>query len=354
LSQRQLAALAAIVVVLALPASAGAATKVVSMGAPPSSQKKFGLSIANQFFPTGIRIHAGDSIRFVPAGFHNVNLPKKGGGPNALFVPTGQPIVGANDPAGAPYWFNGLPQLGFNPALGANGFGKKFVYTGAKALNSGLPLQDKPKPMTVKFTKTGAYTYYCDVHPGMKAKVTVVSGHKSVPSAKADAKRVSDQIARDLKIGKALTKVKAPPGVVDLGVADKRGVEYFAMVPSKATVPVGTTLTFRMTTGSFEAHTATFGPGNIDDPKSFIGALAGSIEGAPVPDQAALYPSDRPPAPAAFGPALHGNGFWNSGALDAVKASAPPPANAVTFTTPGTYTYYCLIHPFMKGTVVVQ
>jgi plastocyanin len=347
-------AIIAAAAVLAIPASASAATKVVSMGAPASSQKKFGLSIANEFFPTGLRIHAGDSVRFVPLGFHNVNLPKKGGGLNELFVPTGQAIAGANDPAGTPYWFNGLPQLGFNPALGVSGFGKKFTYTGAKAVNSGLPVQDKPKPMTVKFTKTGSYTYYCDVHPGMKAKVTVVSRRKSVPSAKADAQRVKDQVARDLKIAKSLTKVKPPAGTVDLGVAGKHGVEYFAMVPGKTTVPAGTTLTFRMTTGSFEVHTATFGPGNIDDPKTFIGAIAASLDGAPVPDQAALYPSDKPPTPVSFGPTTHGNGFWNSGALDAIKASTPPPASAVTFATPGTYTYYCLIHPFMKGTVVVQ
>jgi plastocyanin len=346
-------AILAAAAVLAIPASASAATKVVSMGAPVSSQKKFGLSIANEFFPTGIRIHAGDSVRFVPAGFHNVNLPKKGSGPNQLFVPTGQTITNTLDPSGVPYWFNGQQQLGFNPVLGANGFGKKFTYTGAKAVNSGLPLQDKPKPMTVKFTKTGAYTYYCDVHPGMKAKVTVVSRRKSVPSAKADAQRVKDQVARDLKIGKALTKVKPPAGTVDLGVAGKHGVEYFAMVPGKTTVPAGTTLTFRMTTGSFEVHTATFGPGNIEDPKTFIGAIAASLE-APVPDQAALYPTDLPPAPVAYGPTTHGNGYWNSGALDAIKASKPPLASAVTFNTPGTYTYYCLIHPFMKGTVVVQ
>jgi plastocyanin len=27
--------------------------------------------------------------------------------------------------------------------------------------------------------------------------------------------------------------------------------------------------------------------------------------------------------------------------------------NAVTFTTAGTYEFYCLIHPFMHGTVIV-
>jgi plastocyanin len=33
---------------------------------------------------------------------------------------------------------------------------------------------------------------------------------------------------------------------------------------------------------------------------------------------------------------------------------ALPSSNSVTFSTAGTYTFYCLIHPFMKGTVTVQ
>jgi plastocyanin len=36
------------------------------------------------------------------------------------------------------------------------------------------------------------------------------------------------------------------------------------------------------------------------------------------------------------------------------NASPLPSSNTVTFGAPGTYTYYCMIHPFMKGTVVVQ
>jgi plastocyanin len=343
------------VVVFAIPASASAATKLVSMGVPITSQKAFGKygADANEFFPSGTTVHVGDSVRFAPAGFHNVDLPKKGGGANELFVPTGQKVAGAVDAASAPFWFNGLDQLGFNPVLGPSGFGKKFTYTGSKAVNSGLPLADKPKPMTVKFSKAGSFTYFCDIHPGMKGTVRVVSKSKNIPSAKAHAKKVKAQVARDVAVAKTLSKKTAPAGTIDVGEAGKHGVEIFAMIPASRTVPAGTTLTFRMTAGSREVHTATFGPGNIDDPATFIGKLAASIR-APVPDPAALYPSDPPPAAAAFGPTTHGNGFWNSGILDALGATPPPVANAVTFTTPGTYTYYCLVHPFMKAQVVVQ
>jgi plastocyanin len=356
LSYRQMAtAVVAVLVVFAVPAGASAATRVVSMGPPVADQKAFGKYGAepNEFFPTGTTIHVGDSVRFVPLGFHVVNLPKKGGGANELFIPTGQKVAGAVDAAGAPFWFNGLDQLGFNPVLGVNGFGKKFTYTGKKAVNTGLPFAAKPKPMTVKFAKTGSFTYFCDVHPGMKGSVKVASKSKSVPSARAHNNKAKAQIARDLAVAKTLSKKTAPAGTVDLGEAGKYGVEIFAMVPASTTVPVGSALTFRMTPGSREVHTATFGPGNIEDANSFIGKLAASIR-APVPDPASLYPSDPPPAAAAFGPTTHGNGFGNSGALDVFSATPSPAASAVRFTTAGTYTYYCLIHPFMKGTVVVQ
>ena len=76
----------------------------------------------------------------------------------------------------------------------ASGFGKKFAYTGAKGVQSGLPLANKPKPVTVKFAKSGSFTYYCDIHPGMKATIRVKARSKSIPSAKAHAKLVSGKL----------------------------------------------------------------------------------------------------------------------------------------------------------------
>jgi plastocyanin len=358
LSHRTKAAFAAAVAVLAVPASASAATKVVNMGTPPSAGKSFekALSDVNAFFPSSTTIHVGDSVRFLPVGFHNLDLPKKGGKPTALITPqAGQTVTGTNDAAGAPYWFNGQPVLGFNlPALAPTGFGKTFTYTGAKGVQSGLPLVEKPKPLTVKFTKAGSFTYYCDVHPGMKASVKVLAKSKSVPSAKADAKRVKDQVSKALALAKTLAKTTAPAGTVDVGVAGKGGVEYFGMVPATSTVPVGTTLTFRMSPGTYEDHTATFGPGDPEkEPASFMGMLAKTFEGA-VPAPTGLYPSDPVGTVGTLNTTSHGNGFWNSGVMDAGSATPLPASNKVTFTGAGTYTFYCLIHPFMKGSVVVQ
>jgi plastocyanin len=345
---------------VALPVSATAATKTVSIGVPKKAQKQFAdqySADANDFFPRGVTIHVGDSVRFVPGGalfsFHTVDFPPRGKRALTLIVPTASK-ANETDAAGDPFWFNGQPAVGFHPALLRNGWGKRYRYTGRRRIESGVPIFNNVKPLTATFTKAGRYTYHCDVHPGMRGTVRVVSRRHAVPSARQDARTVDRQIARQLPIAKRIGSGQPPANVVQVGSARVDGVEYFGFLPRTLTVPAGTTVTFTMVKGSGEIHTATTAPGDPQkDPNSYISKLARSVE-QPVFDQAAVYPSDPPPAPAAFSPTSHGNGFWNSGALDAFDSSPPPLANAVTFTTPGTYEFYCVIHPFMHGTVVVS
>jgi plastocyanin len=347
------AAVASAAVAFVVPAAAQAKTKSMLAGPPAAAAKAMGqTTLANAYFPSKLKVNVGDSVRFVPAGFHTVNLPKKGDGPLAVIVPTGQKVAGSADAAGAAFWFNGQDGLSLNPAFAAvSAFGKKFSYNGSKQVESGLPAGAKPKPMTVKFTKAGTYKVYCDLHPGMAAGVTVAKKGVKVPTAKQDAAAVKKQAGAAVKAAKGLENTNPGANTVDLGVAAKGGVEYFGMVPSKLTVAAGTTVKFQMTKGSYEAHTATFGPGNIEDPASYLGAIAASFE-SPAIDPRGAYPSDV--TPVAVNPSLHGNGFWNSGVLDAVTGGALPESSSVKFDTPGAYAYYCLIHPFMIGTVTVQ
>ena len=205
--------------------------------------------------------------------------------------------------------------------------------------------------MTVKFTKAGTYKVYCDLHPGMAASVTVAKKGAAVPTAKQDAAAVKKQADAAVKAAKGLASTNPGANTVDLGVAAKGGVEYLGMVPSALTVAKGTTVKFQMSKGTYEAHTATFGPGNIEDPQSYLGAIAASFE-SPSIDPRGAYPSDV--TPVSLSPTTHGNGFWNSGVLDVVKQSPLQESASVKFDTAGTYTFYCLIHPFMRGTVTVQ
>ena len=155
---------------LALPGAAQAATKSVEMGAPVRFQTTFEeryQSEVNDFFPHGVTIRVGDSVRFVPRGFHTVDIPRRGQRGVPLLSPTGSKVAGLSDAAGSPFWFNGLDELGFTKSLLRSNFGRTVTYDGSARVQSGVPLVRKPRPMTVRFARTGFYKYLCDVHPGM-------------------------------------------------------------------------------------------------------------------------------------------------------------------------------------------
>jgi plastocyanin len=335
---------------LAVPATAGAATKTVYAGGPVGFQnqlaKKFGGGVDN-FLINRVTIHAGDTVvwngKALANGFHTVDFPAKGGSGVPLIVP-GTTVSGANDAAGNPFWFNGkVPSLGFNPALLAGSKGG--TYTGSKRVDSGLPL-GKPADFKLKFTKPGVYKYFCDVHPGMIGYVVVKAKGQKIPTAVEDGMALVASEAAYVNGAKKLDKTKPAAGNVSVGASGANGLEVFAMFPSSLSVKAGTTVTFSMPSTTREVHTASFGP------QAYLGGLAQSVVG-PKPDQAVFYPSD-PPGTITETPTSHGNGFANTGAMDRDKTTPLPSSGTIKFTTPGTYQYICLIHPFMHGTVVVS
>jgi plastocyanin len=349
----------------AIPASAHAATKTVYMGAPLKDQKKlnqpYGADVVD-FFPHGITIAAGDSISFQPVAFHNVDIPPKGGTLIEQLVQTSK-IAGVNDAAGVSFWFNGLSNFAFNAQLQdqSAGLGKHLTYTGAKRIISHIPLNTAHpfgafKPMVVKFPKAGKVTYYCDLHPGMEGTVTVLKKGARVPSAAADKKTIAVQAAKALKVAKTLKNASVPANTMYVGYAGDHGkVEYFSFLPNTLTVPVGTTVTFAMSPGSFETHTATTGPGDyLTDPNSYIGVIADSFNLSQF-DPRGVYPSETIGTVGRLTPSFHGNGFWNSGAMDSNAKTALIQGSAkVTFAAAGTYKFACMVHPVMRGTVIVQ
>jgi plastocyanin len=344
----------AVGIALALPCAAQAAVKSVNMGTNKAQQKLLQPNGAdvNAYFPSNVAVHVGDSVKFVPTSFHSVHFFGKSGKLTPIFN-LGPAVAGITDAAGAPFWFNGQPNLVTNGALFAppGKFGKTLTSSGAQEIESGLPTAPNAKPMTVKFTKAGLLTYFCDLHPGMKGTVRVSAKSKPVPSAKADAARVKTQASKAVAESKKFAALKPAANTVLVGAVGKGATELFGFAPSKLTVPVGTTVTFTVPTGSTETHTASTGPGDPDkEPKSYLGAIVNGQD-----DPRGAYPSDLPPAgPAALTPLLHGNGFWSSGALDANSKSPLPASNKVTFAAAGTYEFYCLIHTFMHGTITAQ
>ena len=340
---------AAAVAALLAPAAAQAATKPVYAGTPPNGALK-GVpptTLDNAFYPSTIKVHVGDSVDYKFVGFHNVFFPPKGkAAPGFALINPAAPVSGAKDAGGADMWFNGQPSAAFNPLVAAP--------TGSKVINgkgnhgSGLPSGPKFH-YKVRFTKKGEFTYYCSIHPGMKAKVQVVAKSAKASSKADDTKRISKQGAAATKLAKKLVSAPPPAGnVVNVG-NDKKGVSSLAFFPATKTIKAGESVTFQMPSASTESHNVAVGP------EPYV--LGQTLEGpGGTLNPFVVYPSDPPTAPLPpLTPTTHGNGYLATGMLDTQKASPFPNKQTITFTTPGTYVYYCNIHqPDMKGTIVVQ
>ncbi|MGZ4176865.1 MAG: cupredoxin domain-containing protein [Solirubrobacteraceae bacterium] len=331
-------------------------SKVVVAGPPPQTQKIAAKLVPksfvstynpdiNAFFNKKTTVNVGDTVSFVVAGFHTIDLPGKAGAALPLIVPGKTLVSGVNDAAGNPFWFNGkVPNVGLNPVLLAPPKAK--TYNGTSRLDSGLPL-GKPKPFNVTFTKAGTYKYFCDVHPGMIGTVVVKPAGTTIPTAKQDAKALTAQATTAIKAALKVSKTKLPANTVSLGESAPGGVELFTMFPATLTVSPNTVVTFQMSKDSFETHTATFGPA------AELKKLAKGFEGVNLPAQG-VFPSD-PTQPIAESPTAHGDGFANIGALDRnPKSTTIPSSGKIDFTTPGTYHFICLIHSFMHGTIIVK
>jgi plastocyanin len=349
-SQGVKAVLAVLVAALFVPAASQAATKTVVAGPLKPVKGVFGRNAtadADSFSLSTVTIHAGDSVKWKFNGFHTVTFPKKGGGAIPFVIPDATAkYTGFNDPAGAPFWFNGQTQFDLNP-LGALPQGGK-SYNGSAVAGSGAPL-GAAKPYTLKFPKTGTFTYYCVVHPGMQAKVKVVAKGKAIPSKKADAKAAAKLLASEVKVARKTATLKTPANTV-VGGNDKGPVVQLRFFPKTLHVATGGTVTFKVTSKP-EAHTFSFGPQKFleDTANAFVTPANGALQFNPL----IAFPSEAPPAVPSYDGTAHGNGFISTGVLDGDPASPQPTTAKITFTKAGSYGFICLIHPFMQGTVVV-
>jgi plastocyanin len=337
------------------------------MGEPPKTQNTFEQKYSvdvNDYFPHSVTLHVGDSVKWMP-GFHTVDIPARGQRSLTFVLPNGPKPSGQNDQAGNPFWFNGqVNELGFNPLLGK--VAKQATYNGKRRVESGINFgPGAPPPFTVKFTKPGTYTYYCDVHPGMKGVVHVVAKTAKAPTLKADQKAIARQVKQDLATASRVGKTIPPTGTILMGASGRGNVEYYGFLGPESPIKAGTTIRFQMGRGTVDQHTATTDagasttpppkPGGNDQiPDTYLAGLASTFQGSGPFNPTATFSSD--PAggtPASLSPQLHGNGFWNTGVLANSKVFGLPSNATVRFDTPGSYTFYCLIHNFMHITVQV-
>lgn len=112
--------------------------------------------------------------------------------------------------------------------------------------------------------------------------------------------------------------------------SSNEAVQGMVYMPGKVTIDVGDTIEWQA--NSAEPHTVTFNP----TPAEFANAIG---------------------EPASGGTIFNGSPLdhTNSGLIGTVSPSFTARTTySLTFTKVGTYTYFCLVHPGMKGEVVVQ
>ncbi len=196
----------------------------------------------------------------------------------------------------------------------------------------------------------------------MQGRVKVVGRRARVPSARKDRRAARKEQQAAIRRAQRLTDgPNRLNRIVQAGNDDSRGTAIFKFFPAAPTFKVGDVVTLRMPRRSSEVHTITFGPTNGENlyVDQLAAAFISPVPGAGGPPTFALesraaYPSDNPAAgPAPFNTATHGNGFMNTGVLDSDPATPVPSSTQVRFTGPGSYTYICLIHPFMRDTLTV-
>jgi plastocyanin len=237
-------------------------------------------------------------------------------------------------------------------------------FTGTQSLyNSGF-LPDKAT-FSMKLSNSiqpGTYRFMCALHrTNMTGKITVVAASQSVPSAD-QVKAAGDQQLQ--KFVQALQPVitqanqgNAQKVSAGVGSRDARAALGLVFAPKEVSIPVGGAVTWIV----FGAHTISFNApeglkvaiSKAPDGSVHLNPMSlGPAGGPPGPQQPNAPPSSQNPPPIiGDGGSWNGAGFRNTG----IMLSFPPQLLGfkLTFTTAGTYTYKCLIHPDMEGKVTV-
>jgi plastocyanin len=206
-----------------------------------------------------------------------------------------------------------------------------------------------------KDIKPGKYLGFCTLHfTQMISEIDVVAADQAIPSPDAvlaeGRKQLEDLTSKLTKVA-ADGQAASTPGQVQagLGLPDVPNVLVTEFAPKAQAVKAGESVTWTIN----GPHTISF-----NAPESARTIVTQDPQGGfhLVPEAlapAGYTPPEAPPStgPEAPPPALDagtwdGTGFLNSGLQFGGTFS-------VTFSTPGSYEYVCLIHPDMKGTVTV-
>jgi plastocyanin len=327
---------------------------------------------ALNFFPQNVRIRQGDTVtwRIVGDEVHTASFTR-GSDPGPFNVSSPLEPPGAMIPAVfAPV--PGAPEgaLMFNPQIAwptrAPGAPVE-RYTGGGYFNSGVFTKQAPAPgipandtFSLAFPNTGSFMYLCLIHPDrMWGTVEVVpTSETNVPS----------QAEIDQQASRELTNV--------MGLIQKARAQGDALVrtepgPNGSTIRYVRAGNFEFESGDPRAHYFDFQPKNLvvssGDTVVWTSNYFHSVTFTPTPPfPLFIVPVDAPSGPPylTFNPDIvvpikptaeyDPTRYYNSGVLGPITPFGS--TFSLTFTTPGTFTYWCQVHDQlgMNGTVTVQ
>ena len=317
------------------------------------------------YFPTDLTIGAGDTVwfNFTPFGmpmFHTVTFTSGEPIPpiQVLYIVEGTPTVDAD----------GLPKLILNPEVAwPDG---RAEYDGTGYINSGLDVfHVEGEQYMLTFTAPGTHDYECAIHGLlMKGSVTVLEAGAELPHDAAGVKALAgEERTALLEEGKAtIAEFEAQLGTpaadgpatwdVAAGVGGESRARAMLFIPKDLTIKVGDTVRWTNHQPG-EPHTITF-LGGEEQPEDII------VEPDPSGRPKFVQNMDTflPTAESTF----DGNGYRNSG----LYGFPPEIADLfglltgpyeLTFTAPGEYPYYCILHAggpdaedAMTGTIIVE
>jgi plastocyanin len=285
-----------------------------------------------RFYPDSITINVGDTIvwKLNSAEPHTATFPKPGEKVPDLIVPEGG--------SSQRMLFNPLAVL---PQGGPSYDGTALTGSGQLGGEPQFPTEYK-----LTFTQPGTYEYFCAFHTMMTGKVIVQAAGSPYPKTQA---QIDADAAAQLKADTDAAQ-KAEPGAmqvatrpgsngstvyeVNMGYGD--GIlTWMRFAPQDLTVHVGDSVEWKAVDVE-TPHTVTF------------------TSGAAEPEMVLPEPQSAGPPKLVFNPEVlapaggttySGQGYFNSGLIWGTKAPFPGPRSySLTFDTPGTYKYICVLH----------
>ncbi len=166
-------------------------------------------------------------------------------------------------------------------------------------------------------------------------------------------REVKVEVTRVVEVTAAPPPTTAPPAARTLTVQAGGGQEtdvISAFLPALIRIRAGDTLTWKLS--GDEIHTVSFNP----PPEAFqpvVPVPGGGPTDFMISPQVG-FPTRFPGAPVET---FDGTSFASSGIMSKQPPAPGAPPNdtfSLTFDTPGTYPFLCLIHPYMTGAVVVE